>query len=86
MIYNIFGSSIYHNPHSIFKSKSQEFQNRNIGLFTVNETTIAGYFMGMHIDLRMWKVLQANILSSELIIIPNNSKFSKAGMYIHDNK
>ena len=53
MIYNIFGSGIYHNPHSIFKSKSQEFQNRNIGLFRGNQTRMAGYFMGMHIDLRM---------------------------------
>ena len=28
MICNIFGSGIYHKPHSIFKSKSQEFHNR----------------------------------------------------------
>ena len=30
-IYNLFGSGIYHKPHSIFKSKSYEFHNRNIG-------------------------------------------------------
>ena len=34
MIYNIFGSGIYNKPHSIFKSKYQEFQNRNISLFS----------------------------------------------------
>ena len=27
IIYNIFGSGIYHKPHSIFKSKYQEFHN-----------------------------------------------------------
>ena len=48
MIYNIFGSGIYHKPHSIFKSKSQEFHNINIRLFSGNETRMAGYFMGMH--------------------------------------
>ena len=57
MIYNIFGSGIYHKPHSIFKSKYQEFNNRNIGLFRGNETRMAGYFMGMHRDLRMQKFL-----------------------------
>ena len=41
MMYNFFGSSIYHTPHSIFKSKSQEFHNRNIGLFIGNETRMA---------------------------------------------
>ena len=30
-MYNLFGSGIYHKPHSIFKSKSYEFHNRNIG-------------------------------------------------------
>ena len=34
MIYNIFGSGIYYKPHSIFKSKFQDFHNRNIGLFS----------------------------------------------------
>ena len=36
IIYNIFGSGIYHKPHYIFKFKYQEFHNRNIGLFSVN--------------------------------------------------
>ena len=36
MIYNIFGYGIYHKPRSVFKSKSQEFHNRNIGIFSGN--------------------------------------------------
>ena len=31
-IYNLFGSGIYHKPHSIIKSNSYEFHYRNIGL------------------------------------------------------
>ena len=86
MIYNILGSSIYHNPHFIFKSTYKEFHNRNIGLFIVNETIMSGYFMGMHRDLWIRKVLQANISSTELISIPTNNKFTKAVTYIHGNK
>ena len=77
MIYNIFGSSIYHKPHFIFKSKYQEFNNRNIGLFSGNDTVMAGYFMGMHRDLRMRKVLQGTISSSEFISIPTNKNSPK---------
>ena len=50
-IYNLFSSGIYHKPHSIFKSKSYEFHNRNIGLFSGTDTRMAGYFIGMHRDL-----------------------------------
>ena len=64
MIYNIFGYVIYHNPHSIFKSKYQEFHNRNIDIFSANETRMAGYLMRIHRYLRMRKVLQATILSA----------------------
>ena len=77
MIYNTFGSGIYHRTHSIFKSKYQEFQNRNIGLFSGNETRMSGH-MGMHRDLRMRKFLQDTIPSSEFISIPTNNKFTKA--------
>ena len=49
-IYNLFGSGIYQKPHSMFKSKLYAFQNRNIGLFSVNDTRMAGYFIGMHRD------------------------------------
>ena len=86
MIYNIFGSGIYHKPHSIFKSKSQDFHNINIGLFSINETRMAVYFMGMHRDLRIRKVLQATIPSAEFISIPTNTKFPQAVKYIHANK
>ena len=85
MVYNIFGSGIYQKPHSIFKSRYQEFHNRNIGLFSVNETRMDEYFMGIHRDSRMRKVLQATISSSEFIIIPTNTKFTKSVKYIHDN-
>ena len=63
MIYNIFVSGIYYKPHSIFKSKYQEFHNKNIGIFSGNDTRVSGYFMSMHRDLRMRKVLQATISS-----------------------
>ena len=43
---------------------------------------MAGYFMDMHIELRMQKVLQATLLSAEFISIPNNNKFIKAVKYI----
>ena len=31
VIYNLFGSGIYHKPHYRFKSKSYKFHNTNIG-------------------------------------------------------
>ena len=86
MIYNIFGSGIYHKPHSTFKSKYQEFHNINIGLFSGKETIMDGYFMGIHRDLRMRKVLQDTISSSEFISIPTNTKFTKSVKYINDHK
>ena len=64
-IYNLLGSGIYHKPHSIFKSKSYEFHNRNIGLFSRNDTSMAGYFIGMHRYLRMRKALLATVSSAE---------------------
>ena len=84
MIYNIFGSGIYHKPHSIFKSKYQDFHKRNIGLFRGNETSMAGYLLGMHRDLRMRKVLPATISSAEFLSIPTTTKFTKAVKNIHD--
>ena len=81
-----FGSGIYQKPHSIFKSKYQEFHNRNIGLFSGNKTIMAGYFMGIHRDLLSRKVLQATISSAEFISIPTDIKYAKAVRYIHDNK
>ena len=80
MIYSIFSSDIYHKPHSILKSKSQEFHNKNIGLFSGNDTRMTGYFMGIHRDPADAKI------SSIDHIVPTNNKFDKAVRYIHDNK
>ena len=81
-IYNLFGSGIYHKPHSIFKSKSYEFHNRNIGLFSGNDTRMAGDFIGMHRDLRMRKSLLATVSSAKFNNMSLNSKFSKVVSYI----
>ena len=64
-IYNFFGSGIYHKPNSIFKSKSYEFHNRNIGLFSGNDTRMAGYFIGMHRYLLMRKAVFSTVPSVE---------------------
>ena len=55
-IYNLFESGIYHNPDSIFESNSHDFYNRNVGLFSNNNTRTAGYFMGIQRDFCMRKV------------------------------
>ena len=86
MIHNIFSSGTCHKPHSIFKSKSQDLHKRNIGLFSVKDTRMAGYFMGMHRDLRMQKVLQATISSAEFLSITTTTKFNKAVKFVHDEK
>ena len=70
IIYNIFGSGIYNNPQSIFKSKYQDFQNRNIGIFSENETSMAGYFMGMHREFRM-RIFLLNALFFHSQIVTN---------------
>ena len=85
-IYNLFGSGIYHKPHYIFKSKSYEFHNRKIGLFSGNDTRMAGYFIGMHRYFRMRKALLATVSSAEFITMTLNSKISKLVSYIQDKK
>ena len=85
-IYNLFGSGIYHKPHSIFKSKSYEFHNQNIGLFSGNDTRMAENFIGIHIDLRMRKALLATVSSTEFGTMTLNSKLSKVVSYIQDKK
>ena len=72
MIYIIFWSGIYHKPHYIFKSKYQEFHNRNIGILSGNETRTAVDFIRMNRELRMQKFLQATISSAAFISIPTN--------------
>ena len=62
-ILNLFGSGIYYKPHSIFKSKSYNFHNRNICLFIGNDTRMAGYFIGIHRDMRTRKTLLATFSS-----------------------
>ena len=73
-IYNLFGSGIYHKPHYIFKPKSYEFHNRNIGLFSGNDTSMDGNFIGMHRDLRTRKALLATVYSAEFNTMTLNSK------------
>ena len=73
-ICNLFGSGIYHKTHSIFKSKSCEFHNRNILLFSGNDTRVAGYFIGMHRDLITRKSLPATVSSAEFNTMELNSK------------
>ena len=60
--------------------------NRNIGLFNGNDTRMAGYFIGMHRDLRMRKALLATVSSAEFRTITLNSKLSKVVSYIQDKK
>ena len=64
-IYNLFGSGIYHKPQYIFKSKSYEFHNSNIGLFSVNDTRMDGYSIGMNRYFRMRKSLLDTVSSAE---------------------
>ena len=85
-IYNLFGSGIYHKPYILFKSKSYEFHNRNIGLFSGNDTRMAGYFIGMHRDLRMRQALFATVSSAEFNTMELNSKLSNVVSYIQDKK
>ena len=54
-IYILFCFYIYHKPHFIFKSKPQYFHNRNIELFSENDTILAGHVTEIHRDLRMQK-------------------------------
>ena len=85
-IYNLFGSGIYHQFQSIFKSKSYEFHKRNIGLFSGNNTRMAGYFIGMHRYLRTRKSLLDTVSSAEFNTMSLNSKLSKVVSYIKDNQ
>ena len=85
-MYNLFGPSIYHKPHYIFKPKSYEFHNMNIALFSGNDTRMDGYFIEMHRYLRIIKTLLATFSSYEFNNMPLNSKLSKVVSYIQDNK
>ena len=85
-IYNLFGSGIYHKPHSIFKSKSYEFHNRNIGLFSGNDTSMAGYFIWIHRYMCTRKSLLVSVSSAEFNTMSLKSNFYRVVSYIQDNK
>ena len=75
-INNLFGSSKYHKPHYIFKSKYYEFYNRNIGLFSGNDNRAVGYLVGTNSDMIMRKSLLDAVLSAEFNIMVLSSKLS----------
>ena len=60
-IYNLFGSGIYPKTHSILKLKPYKVHNRNIGLFSRNDTMMAGYLIGMHISVHTRKSLLTTV-------------------------
>ena len=76
-IYNLLGSEIYHKPDSVFKSKLYEFHNSNIGLFSVNDTIMSGYFTEMHRNLCTIKLLVVNFSSAKFSCMTLNSNISK---------
>ena len=47
---------------------------------------MVGYFIGIHIDLRMIKIILATVSSAEFNTMTLNSKLSKVVSYIQDNK
>ena len=57
-----------------------------IGLFSENDAKMAGYFMGMHRDLRMIKLIIVIITSAELICMTINYKPPQMVAYISDDK
>ena len=81
-IYNLFGSGIYNKPHSIFKSKSYEFQNRNIDSFSGNDISMDGYFSGIHRYMDMRKALLATVSSDGFNTTSLKSKLSDVVSYI----
>ena len=85
-IHKLFGFGIHNKPHSILKSESYEFHNRKVGLFSGNDTRIAGYFIVMHRDILIKKALLATFSSAEFNIMSLNPKLSKVVSYFQCNK
>ena len=81
-IYNLFGSGIYHKPHSLFKSISYKFHNTHIGLFSGNDNRMAGYFTVMYIYSRMIKSVLVAVSSDEFNTMALYLKFYKVVSYI----
>ena len=67
-------------------SKSYEFHDRNIGLVSGNNNRMEEYFMEMHIDLCMRKVIVTKISLSEFICMTLNSKLYQVVTYITDDQ
>ena len=63
-IYKLFGSGVYHKPHSILKSKLYEFHHRNIVFFSGNDNSMDSYFIGMHRYMHMRKSLLPTVSSA----------------------
>ena len=63
-----------------------EFHNSNIVIFSGNDTSMFGYFIGLHRYLRVRKSLLATVFSSEFKAMSLNSKLSKVVSYVQDNK
>ena len=89
MIYNIFGSGIYHKPHSKFKSKSQDFHKINFVYLVemimewldisweCTETCGCGKF---------FKPIYHLLYSSVFLLIPNSPKQYSTLMIISHGK
>ena len=76
-IYNLFGFCIYHKHHYISKLKYYGFHKGNIGLFSANDISIAGYFIVIPRDTRMIKAHFTTVYSSEFNSMVLDSKLSK---------
>ena len=85
-IYNVFVSDKYYKHHYILKSKLYAFQDHNVGLFSGDYTSMAGYLIGMHIDMCMRKSLLATISSGKFNTMSLNSKLSKVVSYVQDGR
>ena len=85
-IYKLFCSGVYHKTHSIFRSGSYTFRNKNIVLFSGNDTSMDGYSIRIHRNFRMKKALIATVSSAEFNTMSLNSELSKVVSYIQDNK
>ena len=64
-IYNLFGYGLYRKPYYVLKSKSYEFHNINIGLFSGNDSRMGVYIIEICRDTRMNKRLLATSSSAQ---------------------
>jgi phosphatidylglycerophosphatase A len=81
-IYRVFGSGVLHPPYALFQRHARTFNN-HIGLLRVSDTRMAGYFMAMHMDLRLKQALQATATGSDFIYL-NISKSKDTAATIRD--